>query len=192
METITEKQIKLAGGNIDYTIKTSKRAKLLRLTIHRDGSIVVTCPGFLSRRLVEKFINDKQDWIFTKIKLFKNKFEKSDNPLNLLTRRDYLNQREATRQLVIARLKHFNSFYKLKYYKINIGNQKTRWGSCSRQGNLNFNFRLLHLTPPVRDYVIVHELCHLKEFNHSKKFWDLIAQQIPNFKELRKDLKKTI
>jgi predicted metal-dependent hydrolase len=106
-----------------------------------------------------------------------------------LGRRDYLKHKESARALVAERVLHFNKIYQHSYNKIAIRNQKTRWGSCSSKGNLNFNYKILFLPEALRDYVIVHELCHLKEFNHSKKFWDLVAVAIPDHSEVRKELK---
>jgi hypothetical protein len=65
-----------------------------------------------------------------------------------------------------------------------------RWGSCSKKGNLNFNYKIALLPQRHSDYVIVHELCHLREFNHSKKFWDLVEQAVPNHRALRTELKR--
>lgn len=70
-----------------------------------------------------------------------------------------------------------------------IRNQKSRWGSCSTKGNLNFNYKLAIIPSHLADYVIVHELCHLGEFNHSQKFWDLVAKTMPGYKEMRNELK---
>ncbi|NBS67881.1 M48 family peptidase [bacterium] len=66
---------------------------------------------------------------------------------------------------------------------------RTRWGSCSKRGNLNFNYRILFLPPHLADYLIVHELCHLKEFNHSPRFWALVAQGCPNYHACKKELR---
>lgn len=98
-------------------------------------------------------------------------------------------KRAQARALVHARLEHFNQFYNFTYNKVFIKNQRTRWGSCSSNGNLNFNFKIITLAPELQDYLIVHELCHLKEFNHGKAFWDLVALQIPEYETLRKQLK---
>lgn len=102
----------------------------------------------------------------------------------------YLEHRTRALELVSSRLTHFNSVYNFSYKKITIKNQFSRWGSCSRKGNLNFNYRIALLAPELADYIIVHELCHLGEFNHSKKFWDLVATTVPNWRELRATLKK--
>lgn len=181
-----EKIIKLDGVNLRYTLKASSRARRLRLAVYCSGELVVTKPLFLNSREVERFIIEKSNWIIEKIKNFR---ELGNTQGAQLTRRDYLNNRERARELVRERLEWFNIYYKFKYGRINIRDQKSRWGSCSREGNLNFNYRLLYLSPPVRDYVIVHELCHLKEFNHSSRFWELVSMQVPDYKILRQQLK---
>ena len=79
-----------------------------------------------------------------------------------------------------ARIAHINGFYGFIVGRVSIRNQKSRWGSCSKKGNLNFNYRLALIPPSLADYVIAHELCHLKEFNHGKKFWELIEKTIPD------------
>ena len=89
-----------------------------------------------------------------------------------------------------ARLLHFNAFYKLPLRKVFIKNLKSRWGSCSEKGNLNFNYKLVFLPAEIVDYIIVHELCHLKEFNHSDAFWAEVEKVLPNHIALRKELRK--
>lgn len=89
--------------------------------------------------------------------------------------------KEEARALVHARLVHWNTFYNHSYKRVAIRNQRSRWGSCSTLGNLNFNYKILFLSPELVDYIIVHELCHLQEFNHSKQFWDLVARALPEY-----------
>lgn len=107
-----------------------------------------------------------------------------------LNKKEYEIQKEEF--LIIASKKVFflNQFYNFNYNKITIRNQKSRWGSCSSKGNLNFNYRIFLLPDELTNYIIIHELCHLKEMNHSKKFWNLVNEQIPNYKEKRRELKK--
>lgn len=102
----------------------------------------------------------------------------------------YVAYKEPARILVHARLAYFSTLYEVSYNRVFIKNQKSRWGSCSKSGNLNFNYRILFLSPEQQDYIIVHELCHLKEFNHSARFWALVAEQIPHYAEIRASLRK--
>ncbi len=101
----------------------------------------------------------------------------------------YLKLREQARSLAASRIIHFNSHYQVPIGKVFIKNHKSRWGSCSAKGNLNFNYKIVLLPLSLTDYVIVHELCHLKEFNHSTKFWAKVAETLPNHKELRLQLR---
>ncbi len=106
-------------------------------------------------------------------------------------RSEYLKYKETARELVHARLAHFNQFYNFEYNKVFIKNTKTKWGSCSSKKNLNFSYKIALIEPELQDYLIVHELCHLAEMNHGKGFWDLVAQQIPDPVALHKKLRYT-
>jgi predicted metal-dependent hydrolase len=104
-------------------------------------------------------------------------------------KRHYAEHKEAARELCHARLEHYNQHYKLTYNRVAIRNTRSRWGSCSSKKNLNFNYRILFLPPELRDYLIVHELCHLQEMNHAPQFWALVAQQAPDYKQSIKALR---
>ncbi len=109
------------------------------------------------------------------------------------SRKLYIANKEAARAIVTERVRHFLVHYGARHSivvgKIAIRNQKSRWGSCSKKGNLNFNYKLVFLPPEVRDYIIVHEICHIKEFNHSRNFWALVAETIPDWRAMRKKLR---
>ena len=92
-------------------------------------------------------------------------------------------------EVIHDRLQFFNEHYGLKYNRVTFRNQKTRWGSCSSAKNLNFNWRLIMAPIEIIDYVVVHELCHIKYMNHSAAFWKLVSELIPNHKEMRRWLK---
>ncbi len=104
------------------------------------------------------------------------------------SRAAYLAYKESARALVIARLAHFNQVYEFTYGAVAVRNQRSRWGSCSSKGNLNFNYRIALLPAHLADYIVVHELCHRGEFNHSQRFWDLVARAMPNYEVLRAEL----
>ncbi|MDE2188165.1 MAG: M48 family metallopeptidase [Patescibacteria group bacterium] len=118
------------------------------------------------------------------------------SPLN---RRQYLIDKASARLFVTNRLAHFCDEYarldpsygdRMQYGKVAIRNQRSRWGSCSERRNLNFNYRLVRIPAHLADYVIVHELCHLVEFNHGQKFWQLVQKVIPDALERRRELRK--
>lgn len=178
------RSLEIKGRTIFYVLRNSARAKRWRLTIYQGQKLVVTKPQRANVGLTEKFVLSKSAWILKHLNSQKINKEKI-----LLDAKTYkLKQREA--QLIISsRLEYFNSFYNFKYQKVTIRNQATRWGSCSRRGNLNFNVKLLDLSAPLRDYVIIHELCHLKEFNHSSRFWSLVSKTQPDYLSLRRQLK---
>jgi len=171
----------------DYLLKTRKNSRRLRLAVHRDGSVVVTASKSTKKSRIEAFIAKQIDWITTSIKRFEG-MPKPVVPRG--NRRDYTKYKEVARELVQRRLEHFNthSSYGFAIGRISIRNQKTRWGSCSKKGNLNFSYRLALLPPELADYIVVHELCHLGEFNHGSNFWSLVGKTIPDYKEIRKRL----
>lgn len=184
-----KKKIYINEKYIYYISRKSTRAKSVRLSVFRDGSVSVTSPVYIPETSVERFIREKSKWLISKIA----QFTESPIPTGSIThrgRKDYLKYKEEARRLVKGRLEHYNEIYKFKYKRVAIRDQKTRWGSCSTSGNLNFNYKIALLPSHLADYIIVHELCHLKEFNHSKCFWDLVSLEIPNHNKLRHELKK--
>ncbi len=90
-----------------------------------------------------------------------------------------------------AKIAQWNAHYGLRVGRVAIRDTKSRWGSCSKQGNLNFNYKIIFLPERIADYIIVHELCHLKEFNHGPEFWRLVAETVPEHKAIRAELKRT-
>lgn len=183
-----KKQIELHKKKVEYTLKVSRRARRMRLAIYCDGNFVVTAPQNVSENIIEQFIIRKSQWIIDKLEYFKNI---SKQAFSKYPKKDYLEYKDQALTLAHKRIEYFNKDYDFKFNKINIKNQKTRWGSCSRKGNLNFNYKILFLPKNIRDYIIVHELCHLKKFNHSRKFWNLVGKIMPNYLEIRNELKSS-
>jgi len=166
-------------------IKVSSRAKHLRITIRPGGELIATMPRGVSRRELDAFLIRRADWIARAVARMKKV-----PPRVPLPRGQYKRLRKKAEEFILARILKLNQRHKFSYRSVTIRNQKTRWGSCSRQGNLNFNYRLILLPRELADYVIVHELCHLKELNHSKKFWGLMESLLPNALELRRQLRR--
>ena len=172
--------------DFNYTIKDSPRSKSIRLTIGRDGQVLATKPKRVPVFLVEEFIKKKQVWIEACLKRLAEK-QKTAKPLP--TRQDFIANRYQFQKLIREKLEKINTFYGFKYGLVTVKNAKTRLGSCSRRGALNFSYQLSRFDDEVIDYVVAHELCHLQEFNHSQKFWSLVAKTIPNYREIRRKIK---
>ena len=182
-----EKQIILQNKIVKYTLRKRRNSRRMRIAVHCDGTVAVTIPSFLWEIAAEKFIIEKEEWLLSKLVPFAN--------IDVLqvaqsTREDYIENKEAARVLIAEKVKKLNEKYGYRYNRISIRNQKTCWGSCSRKGNINFNYKIMFLPENIQDYIVVHELCHLKEFNHSKKFWGLVSEAAPNYLEVRRELRK--
>lgn len=181
-----QRKIKINNKEINYKIKKSNRAKRLRVAVYCDASVVVTLPISAEENIVEKFLKDKTTWLLSKIEYFK---KYKNNKLSVLSKGDYLEQKDKALDVVYKIVEKYNNKKQFKYNRIAIKNQKTRWGSCSRKGNININYKVIYLSGKIAEYIVVHELCHLKEFNHSSKFWNLVAREIPDYLELKDNLK---
>ena len=182
-----KKQIILQNQEVEYSLRQSTRARCLRVTIYPGGELAATLPRGMSLEKLENFLRQKADWILRKMNLAQKR--KPSLLLPKPSRREYLARKKEAFELVENKIDYFRSVYNLCPARISIRNQRTRWGSCSRKGNLNFNYRIIHLPEKYLDYVVVHEICHLKEFNHSKRFWDLVAEAIPEYKKIRKEIR---
>jgi predicted metal-dependent hydrolase len=170
---------------INCQIKKSRRAKNICLRVCPDATAVLTIPWRVPRAVGLRFLQSKRAWLADKI--LNKKEELKKRPLR--TRNDYLENKSAAERLVWGRLEHFNAFYDFSYNRVAIRDQKSRWGSCSGKKNLNFSYRIVFLPSELADYLIVHELCHLKEMNHSDDFWALVGKTVSDYKALRKRLK---
>ena len=102
----------------------------------------------------------------------------------------YVAHKEAARELTLARLQHFNQHYGFSWNRVAIRNQRRCWGSCTSLKNLNFSYKILFLPAELRDYIIVHELCHLAELNHGPQFWALVAETMPEYQAQRSLLRQ--
>jgi len=174
-----------------YSIVRSHKARALRITIYPNCEIKVTAPYIVPEFFIKNFVHKKSDWINKKLEHFRKRpVSKERLFLSGLTRKDFIENKDKALDLIKQNLAIFNKYYGLSYKKITIRNQKSRWGSCSHNGNLSFNYKIVFLDPEIQKYIIVHELCHLKELNHSKRFWDLVGETVPEYRKIRGKLRK--
>ena len=165
-----------------YQIIRSDR-KTIAIQIMPDGSVVVRCPKRMRMDDVRKFVDSKSFWIEKHLanRVPQNEEKLTDSELKQL--------RERTRILVTERVRYFAPLVGVTYNQIAIRSQRTRWGSCSRKGNLNFNCLLGLVPSDVLDYVVVHELCHRKELNHSDRFLNEVSRILPDYMARKQWLK---
>ena len=173
--------------NYRVEIIRSKR-RSLGLEIKEPGILTVRAPLHLSEKRINKFLEEKELWIYENLeRIAKAKDEKfggrvlSKDEIKALANQAALE----LPQMVETWAKKMG----VTYGRITIRNQKTRWGSCSSQGNLNFNCFLMLAPKEVQEYVVIHELAHRKEMNHSKAFWKIVQDFDPKFEEHKQWLK---
>lgn len=167
-----------------YTLKRYKNSKYIRLKIRFDGEVVVTAPPQTKKEYIDAFVQSKSNWIEEKIAVF----SKLPQP-NIKTQKgDYQKYKEQARSFVLEKIKKVNTHYNFSFGRVAIRNQKTRWGSCSNKKNLNFNYKIVFLPEKIAEYIVIHELCHLREMNHGIKFWKLVEQTTPDYRKIQKQL----
>ncbi len=185
--TSTKSVRQCAGINesiIAYTLHRNTRARHVILKVDPRGTITMTVPYYVSIKKAEQFLKQHEDWIV------RHRRTLSENNTQNLPSLDYIQTKQSALTHVQERLAYFNTLYGYTWHGITIRNQTTRWGSCSRRGTFSFNYRIMGLPETLRDYVIVHELCHRGAFNHSPAFWNLVARAIPDYQARRKAFKK--
>ena len=171
----------------EYTVRTQARSRALRIRVTHEGSVVVTKPKYIPNIVVRAFVAKHTPWIEARMAEFR---ARPVPLLGKLSKRDYAEHKERARARVHELVSGWNTHYAFPINTISIGNQKSRWGSCSSKKNLNFNYKIVFLPEELQNYIVVHELCHLKELNHSERFWNLVAECIPNHVALRATLKQ--
>lgn len=168
--------------DISYTLIRSSR-KTIALEIRPDGTVLVRAPKRMSDRAVREFVVSKDSWLRAKL-------QKYTHPVPPpLTEQELKELKARAKEYLSHRAALYAPAVGVRYGSITIRAQKTRWGSCSTRGNLNFNCLLMLAPPEVRDYVVVHELCHRKYMDHSAGFWAEVARVFPQYRSCRQWLK---
>ena len=174
----------------EYDIVRSSR-KTLSLQMKPDGHLVVRAPHRTSDRQIRQFVENNSAWIQKHRELIEQRRRQEEmNPPPAITKETLERLRSLASGTIPPRVSYYANLMGVSYGRLTIRAQKSRWGSCSAKGNLNFNC-LLMLTPPeVQNYVIVHKLCHRKQMNHSPAFWREVEQIMPEYRRHRLWLKK--
>ncbi|MBR7045985.1 MAG: M48 family metallopeptidase [Lachnospiraceae bacterium] len=153
-----------------------------------DGNLLARAPQRMPEREIWAFIREKEEWI--RIHRRQRMERQTEAQADPLTPEQIRELADVALRVLPERCRYFAGVMGVRYGRITIRNQKTRWGSCSSGGNLNFNCLLMLAPPEVRDYVVVHELAHLKEMNHSPRFWKEVEKVLPDYRQRLLWLKK--
>lgn len=172
-----------------YDLIRSKR-KSLSIEIRPDLSILVRAPQRASKKLIEDFVKSRHTWLEKNLKLMEDKLNFLNLADDYLTEAEIQSLKNQAKVDLLARIEKWAPIVGVSYNQVRIKAQKTRWGSCSTKGNLNFNCLLMLAPESVRDYVVIHELCHMLEMNHSPSFWSHVERVMPDYRIEKKWLKQ--
>ena len=170
-----------------YTIKRSRR-RTISIEITEEEDILVRAPKWVPLYEIDAYVESNRKWIEKHKEKVRKRNERSSETVSITFEELERLADDAVRSIP-ERVRYFADTLDVSYGRISIRNQKTLWGSCSAKGNLSFNCLLMKVPDNIRDYVIVHELCHRLEMNHSAAFWEHVGKAIPDYKECRKWLK---
>ena len=167
---------------IRYRLVRSSR-KTISIQIMPNAEVIVRAPNRMPKAAIEAFLLEKQGWL-------EKHLAKQTPPLSVFTDAQIDTLTQQARSVIPDRVAYYAPAVGVTYGRITIRSQRTRWGSCSSRGNLNFNCLLMLAPEKVVDYVVVHELCHRKEMNHSPRFWAEVERILPDYRQSKRWLKE--
>ena len=172
-----------------YKVLRSRR-RTISIEVNRDLEVIVRAPRWVAKRDIRYFVDEKEGWIRKTIARLERERElQKDQPDERLTQEELNDLVRKAREVIPKRVEYYAQLIGVTYGRITIRHQKTRWGSCSARGNLNFNCLLMLAPPEVLDAIVVHELCHRKEMNHSERFYCEVHRIYPDYDKWNRWLK---
>lgn len=169
---------------MEYTIKRSKR-KTISITVEKDGRVIVKAPLRRSNNYIDNLVFKYNDWIEEK----KEEHIRNAKAGKPLTETDIKMLKEKAKVVMLQKTEYWSNIMNLKYEGVKITNATTRWGSCSWKNSICYSYRTMLLTDIQQDYIVIHELAHIKHKNHSKLFYDEIEKYMPNYKNVQSEIK---
>jgi hypothetical protein len=178
------------GVDVDIDIEVIRsRRRTMCLEITSDMRVIVRAPINMPTYRIRDFVNDKSDWINSKLSQMADR-RKNQNDRHVMSEKEIKQLCAKAAVVLKQKTEYYARIIGVDYGRITIRHQKTRWGSCSSKGNINYNCMLMLVPDEIQDYVVVHELCHRLHMNHSPEFWAEVAKVIPDYKQRRKWLKE--
>lgn len=163
--------------------------KTISVEITRNCGVRVRAPRTMKQADIDDFLLSRKDWIEKHLDRVRR--EMAETPqYEVLTTNEMRGLVSAALKDIPQRVEHFAPIVGVDYGRITIRNQRSRWGSCSAKGNLNFNCLMMLMPEEIRDYIVVHELCHRLVMNHSPAFWRQVERVLPEYKQCRKWLRE--
>ena len=175
-----EELVKIARLSV-LLVRSSR--KTLAVQIRADGTVIARAPLRMPKDRILCFLSEKASWIRMQQGRMQEREKMRQQARIHLDAAQEKELRERAKSVLAQRTAYFARQIGVTYGRITVRDQKTRWGSCSQTGNLNFNFRLILAPLEVLDYVVVHELCHRRQMNHSAQFWQEVAQVLPDYRK---------
>ena len=170
---------------LPFEIRRSAR-KTLSMGFSREGILIFRAPVSLPKKNIYSFAKNHAAWLKNHYDLVKEQKKKRKQ----YSPEDIQAYKQKLKPQLEEKLAFYGALLGVTYERVTIRDQKTRWGSCSSLGNLNFNWRLALVPEELLDYVVVHELAHRLEMNHSPAFWALVEKILPDYRQRREALKK--
>lgn len=163
---------------ITYEVIYSKR-RTVAIQVTKEGNVLVRAPKRYPAARIRAFMESHEDWILRKLA----EAERRQAFWESVTPETEKECRQRAKEVLPQKAAYYAEKMGVTYGRISIRGQKTRWGSCSREGNLNFNWKLMLFPEKIQDYVVVHELAHRREMNHSRAFYRVVEEILPDYRE---------
>lgn len=172
---------------MDYEVVFTKR-RSVGIRVTPQGQVVVRAPSGMSKRTIDTIVEKHSAWIEKRV----NAAKEHPSVIYDLSQGEINNLKDKTRKIILPIVNKYAHIMGLSPTKINITSAKRVFGSCTAKKHLNFSFRLCLYPEDAIEYVVVHELAHMKEMNHSKKFWAVVEKYLPDYNERKKLLKEIV
>ena len=176
-------------AEIEFVLRRRAGTKRVSIRVGVGGKVTVSAPLRVPKFFIERFVKEKADWIEGAKKQIKKKEAEQDTRIQFPS---FESSKARAKKLLLERARYWADQYGVKFERLSIKRAATRWGSCSSKGNLNFHYRLYFLPEELREYVVVHEICHLLEMNHSRAFWKQVERTQPQWRTYKRQLQKFV
>ena len=168
------------------TVRKTPRSRRISIRVNPRRGVTVTIPWYCSYRRAEAFLTENKEWVLKTIARQQERLAGE----GAISPEETERLRKEAKAWLPARLAFLAERYSFSYNQVRIKNNVSNWGSCSRKGNINLNLHIMRLPEDLRDYVILHELCHLRVPDHGPEFHSLLESLCPDHRKKEKELRK--